>query len=115
MYLDGSANLWDIESNKFIKTYHDEIDLVITSVKIAPGNIIIKGYDSGLVKIENSIIHAHTDAVADILILSKNKFITCSSDKTLKLFDFETFECTRTFIGHKSEVFAIDKISKKIQ
>lgn len=28
MYLDGGVNLWDIESNKFIKTYHEEKNLL---------------------------------------------------------------------------------------
>jgi len=100
----------DIESNECIKTF--DADTELTCAKIAPGNILISGYCDGSVKIGNTLIDAHTEAVNQILILSKNKFITYSDDLTIKLFDLYTFECIRTFIGHEQEVKAVRKISR---
>ena len=95
-----------IESNECTRIFYQETE-PLTCAKNAPGNIIIKGYLNG----SNNIIDAHTETVVDILILSQNKFITCSDDCIIKLFDFNTFECIRTFIGHETEIVAIDKIS----
>lgn len=103
---DDIIKIWDIESNECIRIFYQETE-PLTCAKSALGNIIIKGYLNGSVKIENNIIDAHTETVVDILILSQNKFITCSDDCTIKLFDFDTFEC----IGHETEILAIDKIS----
>jgi WD40 repeat protein len=108
--LNGIIKLWDIESNECIRTFDLDTEN-LSCAKIAPGNMLIRGYFNGSVKIGNTLINAHIKRVVDILILSQNKFITCSSDKSLKLFDFDTFECIRTFIGHESDVLAIDKIS----
>jgi len=49
----------------------------------------------------------------DILIISNERFVTCSQDKTLKSFDLNTCECIRTFRGHTNEVWSIDKISNE--
>ncbi len=108
--VDLIINLFNIESNECTRI-HDENRKLVRCVKSAPGNIIIKGNLDGSVKIGNTIIDAHTKSVKGILILSKNKFITYSWDKTIKLFDLDTFECIRTLIGHESYVKAIDKIS----
>jgi WD40 repeat protein len=107
---DDIIKIWDIESNECIKTFDIDTELLLCA-KNAPGNIIIRGYLNGSVKIGNTTIDAHTDSVVDILILTQNKFITCSNDCTIKLFDFDTFECIRTFIGHELGINAIDKIS----
>ncbi len=85
---DDIIKIWDIESNECIKTFDIDTELLLCA-KNAPGNIIIRGYLNGSVKIGNTTIDAHTDFVVDILILTQNKFITCSNDCTIKLFDFE--------------------------
>jgi WD40 repeat protein len=107
---DDIIKIWNIESNECIRIFNQETE-PLSCAKIAHGNIIIKGYLNGSVKIRNTTIDAHTDSVVDILILTQNKFITCSNDCTIKLFDFDTFECIRTFIGHELGINAIDKIS----
>jgi WD40 repeat protein len=69
----------------------------------APGNIIISGCGNGLINIFDletgeciQTINEHTDLVRNILIVSDNRFVTCSNDKTIKLFDLNNFECIRT-------------------
>jgi WD40 repeat protein len=49
----------------------------------------------------------------DILTISNERFVTCSQDKILKLFDLNTCECIRTFKGHTNEAWSIDKISNE--
>ena len=44
-------------------------------------------------------------------MISNDKFASCSSDKTIKLFDLNTFKCIRTFNGHKDTVWDIEKFT----
>jgi WD40 repeat protein len=45
-----------------------------------------------------------------IVLITNDRFATCSDDKTIKLFDLNIFECIRTFIGHQDIVWCIDKL-----
>jgi WD40 repeat protein len=62
---------------------------------------------------ENSVclktINAHTSLIYKTLLISNNRFATCSWDKTIKLFDLNTYECIRTLIGHLCEVWCTEK------
>ena len=58
-------------------------------------------------------IKAHTRVINKITLISDNRFVTCSADKTIKLFDLNTFECIGTFIGHTKEVCSVAKISNE--
>lgn len=116
--LDGIIKIWDIESNECIQTIVSNKNSGVLCVKKAPGNIIISGCGNGLINIFDletgeciQTINEHTDLVRNILIVSDNRFVTCSNDKTIKLFDLNNFECIRTFRRHKNITFSIDKIS----
>jgi WD40 repeat protein len=54
-------------------------------------------------------ITAHTRVIVKIVLISNDRFATCSFDKTIKLFDLNTYECIRTFIGHEGIFYCIEK------
>ena len=56
-------------------------------------------------------INEHTNVVVSIMMVSDNKFVTGSFDKTMKLFDMDNFNCIRTFIGHEDKIYDINKLS----
>jgi WD40 repeat protein len=49
--------------------------------------------------------------VNKIELVSNDRFVTCSHDFTIKLFDLNTLECIRTFIGHEDTVRGINESS----
>jgi len=70
------------------------------SVKHATNNKIMSGCDEGSIKIwdiETSeclkTINVHSSTISNIVLISNERFVTCSLDSTIKLFD-------RIFIGH---------------
>ena len=38
--------------------------------------------------------------------LNENQIITCSNDKTIKIWDINTSNCKKTLLGHSSDVFS---------
>jgi WD40 repeat protein len=44
-----------------------------------------------------------------ILLISNDRFVTSSSDKTIKYFDLNFHKCIKIFIGHEGAVLCIDK------
>ena len=46
----------------------------------------------------------------DDLNLTGSKLISCSADKTIKIWDLETFECLKTLNGHSDRVKKIEKL-----
>lgn len=116
---------FEIESNKHIKEskrllFSDE-RLEVCCIKHAFENKILIGLKNGQIKIFNTetkenidIINVHTDSINSILVINdNNQFVTCSNDKTIKLFDINSLDCIRTFIGHEKLVNDIDKISNE--
>ena len=41
-------------------------------------------------KITNLIQHVHSDSIESILFISNDTFATCSQEKTIKIFDYNT-------------------------
>jgi len=70
---------------------------------------MIKIWDIGSSKCIKTI-KDHSDEVRVILILSNNQFVTCSNDKSIKIFNLNSYKCLRTF-KHQDSVNFIDKIS----
>ena len=48
---------------------------------------------------------AHKQPINDLKLLSTGHFVSCSSDNSLKIWEFKSGECIRTLSGHKNEVF----------
>ena len=58
----------------------------------------------------------HTDVVTDFVLSANNKYLaTCSEDKTIILWDFETQKEIKTIKGHKNIISCIDINSKNTQ
>jgi WD40 repeat protein len=57
---------------------------------LASGMLKILDIDSGEFLVT---INKHTDSVGDILLISNDRFVTCSGDNTIKLFDLNSYEC----------------------
>ena len=51
----------------------------------------------------------HKDSIKDVAFSpSDSKFMTCSTDKLLKLWDTHRVECLETMQGHGSDVLSVD-------
>lgn len=51
-------------------------------------------------------LKGHTDSVQDISFDQSGKLLaSCSADMTIKLWDFQGFECIRTMHGKKMHLF----------
>ena len=58
----------------------------------------------------------HTDAITDFVLSSDNKYLaTCSEDKTIILWDFETQKEIKTIKGHENIISCIDINSENTQ
>ena len=53
------------------------------------------------------VLEGHTNSVFSIKKLPNNRLISCSRDKTIKLWDINTGECLRTFHKHEKGVSLI--------
>lgn len=47
------------------------------------------------------------------LIVDVNQLVSCSSDKSVRVWDLESGKCMRVLIGHKDEVYAIYKLDPR--
>ena len=53
-------------------------------------------------------IDAHSDMITSIFQLSKNKLISCSNDKTIKIWDVDEDICVKTFDVHTETIAPIE-------
>ena len=49
----------------------------------------------------------HTNLVCSVKFLNENQIVTCSDDKTIKIWDIATGECIKTFLGYSDTVCRI--------
>ncbi len=110
---DGSAELWDITSNhkkSSIKNHTRDV----SGICFGPvGLLFLSSHDTtasiavldeilvarSLVKLEG-----HKDFVTDIKSLGTNYCVTCSHDKTIKVWNCQTGTCLRTLSQHQDWV-----------
>ncbi|MCK5168464.1 MAG: WD40 repeat domain-containing protein, partial [Bacteroidales bacterium] len=63
---------------------------------------------------DNNVTHlkanvGHTDVITDFVLSKNNKYlVTCSEDKSIILWDFETAKEIKTIRGHKNNISCID-------
>ena len=50
------------------------------------------------------IFVGHSGVVCNVKFLNENQIVTCSDDKTIKIWDIATGECIKTFLGHSELV-----------
>jgi len=80
--------------------------------ELAPGVSDIEFALIDLAKIKNACylrsFEGHKKYVNDIAIAPSGKrFVSASSDNTLKLWDINSGTCLRTFVGHKDSIYAV--------
>jgi WD40 repeat protein len=83
-------------------------------------NNIIVGTEDRDIKIYNvyenklySISNAHNGAIYSLIILN-DKLLSCSSDRTIKVWDIQKKELLITFLGHESHVYGLHKITENL-
>jgi WD40 repeat protein len=54
------------------------------------------------------IINAHSDYIRSLVKLSKNKIISCSDDKTIKVWDIDSGISLNTLEGHVNFIYCLD-------
>ena len=73
--------------------------------------------DINLNKIEPiEMSEKHSGWISKIIRLSENKFATASGDKTIKIWEIQSYKkvkCLKTLIGHSSDVISIININNK--
>ncbi len=43
------------------------------------------------------------------------KLVSCSQDKTIKIWDLDTFKCSKTLVGHKNIIWKVEKLKNNQQ
>ena len=111
---NGKLKCWNIYSGKLSKTYecgHSNITSLINinnhklGVGFGDGVIVIIDLFDGDIK----ALYGHSDSINSMFYSKyKNKLFSCSKDKTIKIWDLETFGCTNTLRGqHKSRIYGV--------
>jgi len=91
---DETVKLWNYDSGECIKQLPLDLSNGATCLKQASYNKVIAGYTDGTIKIIDieadmclKTINAHSDNVRCIQMISTEQVISCSDDKSIKLFD----------------------------
>ncbi len=64
-------------------------------------------------KLEHTIQKAHSAIITKTVELTKERFASCSNDKTIKVFDYKSYSLIKTLEGHKEYVQAMLYIKGK--
>ncbi len=116
-YGDGAVCMWDLSTQACMSSFEEHIDL-ITNLRFTPdcrlflsswdNTASIVALDDGFQYLSSVKLEGHTRAVTDILpLLSSNQCVTCSADKTIKVWDCETGTCLRTLTEHTFYVMSL--------
>ncbi|CAO3637573.1 unnamed protein product [Mucor fragilis] len=109
---DRTIKIWDIQSGKCKMTLrghtgsvlclqYDAQDVVSGS---SDTSLIVTDIETGVVK---RTLSGHADSVLSLRLVSKDQIISCSKDRTLRLWNKHTGECIRQFNGHRAAVNAV--------
>lgn len=60
-----------------------------------------------------SYLKGHTGCVWSIQILDNDKVISCSHDRTIKIWNLNSGQCINTFLGHSKDVACIQLIGNE--
>ena len=119
-FLSGSGDktiiIWDLNSYECLNTLI--IDFYPLCLCLISDNQIACGFENGLISIldSNSLkfvksFKAHDDFITYLLLFDKTKFISCSGDKKIKIWNIYTFECVKILEGHSSTIYSLDLTS----
>ncbi|GAN09516.1 WD40 repeat-like protein [Mucor ambiguus] len=109
---DRTIKIWDIQTGRCKMTLrghagsvlclqYDAQDVVSGS---SDTNLIVTDMETGLVK---RTLAGHGDSVLSLRLVNKDQIISCSKDRTLRLWNKHTGEFIRQFNGHRAAVNAV--------
>lgn len=112
----GSLQVWDLKSNKCINELKGSGSQICRITRLSNG-LIVTGSKNGIIQIWDleaskincyKTLEGHTLSINSIIEYSPSKFITASSDKTLRAWDSKSGECLKNYNGHEEIIgFAI--------
>ncbi len=116
-YKDGTVRMWDVSSQTYCWEFKEHINQ-ITNIRFAlDGHMFLSScdYSSSIVTLDDQFqnvssvkLKGHTSWVTDIIPLPiSNQCITCSFDKTIKVWDCDNGACLRTLTEHTDAVRAL--------
>eukprot|EP01102_Stenamoeba_stenopodia_P000639 TRINITY_DN1060_c0_g1_i11.p1 TRINITY_DN1060_c0_g1~~TRINITY_DN1060_c0_g1_i11.p1 ORF type:complete len:926 (+),score=283.92 TRINITY_DN1060_c0_g1_i11:270-3047(+) len=131
---DKTIKLWDVE-NKTCHTLFSHTDSVYGITETKDGSLVSGSYDytvkiwkrheKRLFDLRTSDVQqheyqlectlvGHNDVVYCVIDLKSGLIASCSSDKTIRLWNRNTQTCVRTLIGHSDMVCQIEEVEEGI-
>jgi WD40 repeat protein len=117
-YQNGTVRMWDVSMQVYVSSFHHHHFRRITNILFAPdGRLFLSSWEktASIVTLDDQFeflslikFKGHAFSVRDILSLTlSNNCVSCSSDKTIKVWDCETGTCLRTLTEHTSWVTSL--------
>ena len=116
-----NVNIYDINND-----YHCDITIPIPGVSyvsqltnglliasLTSGDIQILSITKDSFNLEHTIEKAHSAIINKTVELTKERFASCSNDKTIKVFDNRNYSLIKTLEGHKEYVQSMLYIKEK--
>jgi WD40 repeat protein len=120
-FRDGCARIWDVRAQAVMSSFKEH-NYYITSIRFAlDGRLFISSKDTtaSIVTFDSKYLiqshiklNGHTNWVNDILPLISNQCVTCSNDKTIKVWDCTTGACLHTLKEHPGDVTSLAMSTK---
>ncbi|KAI9270056.1 WD40-repeat-containing domain protein [Helicostylum pulchrum] len=115
---DHTIKIWDMSgkckqtlrghSGSVLCLQYDATSIISGS---SDSNIMITSIDSGFVI---RTLRGHQDSVLSLRLVNDDQIISCSKDRSLRLWNRETGECVRVFLGHRAAVNAVQWKDKRV-
>jgi WD40 repeat protein len=116
-FKDGSLRMWNVSTQVYVSLFEDHTSS-ISNIRFAPdGRLFLTSWDktASIVTLDEQFeiassikLKGHTDFVSDILPFpSSNQCVTCSVDRSIKVWDCATGTCIRTLTEHTSFVTSL--------
>jgi WD40 repeat protein len=107
-------NIWNIEKDfECVKTLKEKNG--VNSLCTLSNNILVCALNDGTIKKLNmnnftdiDSFEAHKEYILVIKHVVSSQIVSCSGDNTIKLWNLETNEWMRTFIGHKKRIRCLE-------
>jgi WD40 repeat protein len=116
-YHDGTVRMWNVSTQVYVSFFRQHTRQ-ITRIRFAPDcRLFLSSNDKtpSIVTLDDQFrcvssvkLKGHTDGITDTLFLTDlNQCVTCSYDRTIKVWDCETGVCLRTLTAHTDAVTSL--------